>query len=117
VRGFTSTPGVGTIALALAPGDRPQAELIASIDNGVLIQGVSGLHSGVNPVSGDFSTGADGLRIRNGELAEPLREFTIGSTLQRMLLDVVEVGGDLEWLPSSAAGLSLVVADISVSGS
>ena len=116
VRGFTSTPGVGTIALSLAPGTREQAELIADIEDGVLIQGVSGLHSGVNPVSGDFSTGADGLRIRNGELAEPLREFTIGSTLQRMLLDIIEVGGDLDWLPSSAAGLSLVVGDITVSG-
>nr|XP_061840617.1 metalloprotease PmbA homolog [Nerophis lumbriciformis] len=116
VRGFTSTPSVGTIALSLVPGERGQADIIAGIDNGVLIQGVSGLHSGVNPVSGDFSTGADGLRIRNGELAEPLREFTIGSTLQRMLLDVVEVGGDIEWLPSSAAGLSLAVADITLSG-
>ena len=116
VRGYTSTPGVGTIALSLVPGERAQADIIASIDNGVLIQGVSGLHSGVNPVSGDFSTGADGLRIRNGELAEPLREFTIGSTLQRMLLDVIEVGGDIEWLPSSAAGLSLAVADITLSG-
>lgn len=117
VRGFTSTPGVGTIALSLVPGERAQEALIADIDNGVLIQGVSGLHSGVNTVSGDFSTGADGLRIRNGELAEPLREFTIGSTLQRMLLDVIEVGGDLEWLPSSAAGLSLVVGDVTLSGS
>lgn len=116
VRGYSSTPGVGTIALSLVPGERAQAEMIASIDNGVLIQGVSGLHSGVNAVSGDFSTGADGLRIRNGELAEPLREFTIGSTLQRMLLDVIEVGGDIEWLPSSAAGLSLVVGDITLSG-
>ena len=116
VRGYTSTPGVGTIALSLVPGERAQADIIAGIDNGVLIQGVAGLHSGVNPVSGDFSTGADGLRIRNGELAEPLREFTIGSTLQRMLLDVIEVGGDIEWLPSSAAGLSLVVADITLSG-
>lgn len=116
VRGYASTPGVGTIALSLVPGDRAQADIVAGIDNGVLIQGVSGLHSGVNPVSGDFSTGADGLRIRNGELAEPLREFTIGSTLQRMLLDVREVGGDIEWLPSSAAGLSLVVDDITLSG-
>ena len=81
IRGYSSTPGAGTIALALTPGEREQAEIIADIDDGVLIQGVSGLHSGVNPVSGDFSTGADGLRIRNGELAEPLREFTIGSTL------------------------------------
>ena len=59
----------------------------AAIDNGVLVQSDTGLHSGVNPVSGDFSTGAEGLRIRNGELAEPLSEFTVGSTIQRMLHD------------------------------
>ena len=53
----------------------------------------------MNPVSGDFSTGAEGLRIRGGELAEPVREFTIASTLQRMLHDVQAVGNDLEWLP------------------
>jgi PmbA protein len=77
---------------------------------------VSGLHSGVNPVSGDVSTGAEGLRIRGGEPAEPIREFTIASTLQRMLLEVREVGADLEWLPMSAAGVSLVIGDVTVSG-
>ena len=82
----------------------------------MLVQDVAGLHSGVNPVSGDFSTGAEGLRIRNGELAEPIREVTIASTLQRMLLDVAAVGGDLEWLPMNAAGVTLVIADVTVSG-
>lgn len=116
IRGFKSTPGVGCMALALAPGARSQAELIAGIDNGLLVQDVAGLHSGVNPVSGDFSTGAEGLRIRNGEVAEPLREFTIASTIQRMLLDVREVGADLEWLPMSAAGVSLVIDEVTMSG-
>jgi PmbA protein len=50
-------------------------------------------------------------------VAEPLREFTIASTLQRLLHDVTAVGADLTWLPMSAAGLTLVVADVSVSGS
>jgi len=81
------------------------------------VQEVSGLHSGVNPVSGDFSTGAEGVMIRGGELAEPIREVTIASTLQRLLHDVVEVGNDLEWLPMSAAGTTLVVADVTMSGS
>ena len=67
-------------------------------------------------MSGDFSTGADGLRIRGGALGEPLREFTIGSTLQRMLLDVVAVGGDVQWLPMDAAGVSLVIGDVTMSG-
>ena len=117
VRGFSSTPGVGVQAVSLVPGTRSQAELVADIDDGLLVQGVSGVAFGVNPVSGDFSTGAEGLRIRNGEVAEPVREVTIASTLQRMLHDVVAVGGDLEWLPMSAAGVSLVITDVTMSGS
>ena len=116
VRGYAGTPGVGCMALAVVPGSAAPGELLAGIDSGVLVQGVSGLHSGVNPVSGDFSTGAEGLRIRDGELAEPIREFTVASTLQRMLLDVVAVGNDLTWLPMTAAGVTLVVADVTVSG-
>lgn len=115
-RGFRSTPTPGVQALALVPGSRGQAELLAGIGDGLLVQEVAGLHSGVNPVSGDFSTGVAGLRIRDGELAEPVREATIASTIQRMLLDVVEVGGDLEWLPMAAAGVSLVIADVTLSG-
>jgi PmbA protein len=116
VRGYSSTPGVGCMAVSLVPGTASQAELLAQVGDGVLIADVAGLHSGVNPVSGDFSTGAEGLRIRGGELAEPVREFTIASTLQKMLHDVRAVGADLEWLPMSAAGVSLVVGDVTVSG-
>ena len=114
--GFKGAPGVGAQALALRPGQHSPEELIAGIDDGFLVQGVSGLHSGVNPISGDFSTGAEGLRIRNGALAEPLREVTIASTLQRILLDITAIGNDLVWLPMSAAGVSLVVADVMMSG-
>jgi PmbA protein len=117
VRGFKSTPAVGCMAVSLVPGDTDPAALIAGITDGVLVQEVSGLHSGVNPVSGDFSTGAEGLRIRNGEVAEPVREFTIASTLQKMLRDVQAVGNDLQFLPMNAAGVSLVVADLTISGS
>lgn len=114
--GFKSTPTSGCRAASLAPGTVPAAELLAGVADGVLVQDVSGLHSGVNPVSGDLSTGAEGLRIRNGELAEPLREFTIASTLQRLLHDVTAVGNDVTWLPMDAAGVTLVVADVSISG-
>jgi PmbA protein len=114
--GFKSTPGCGCIALSLLPGTRTQAELVSGVEHGVLIQEVSGLHSGVNPISGDFSTGASGLLIHQGELGAPVREFTIASTLQRMLKDVVEVGGDVEWLPMGAAGVSLVIRDVTMSG-
>ena len=74
------------------------------------------VHSGVNAISGDFSTGAAGLMVRGGQVAEPIREFTIASTLQRMLLDIAEVGGDIDWLPMRAAGVSLVIRDVTMSG-
>jgi PmbA protein len=114
--GFRGTPGVGCLALQLQPGTRDQTALVADITDGVLVQSVQGLHSGVNTVSGDFSVGASGLMIANGQLGGPVREFTIASTLQRMLLDVVEVGGDIDWLPMRAAGVSLVIRDITMSG-
>ncbi len=114
--GFAGTPGVGCLALALQPGTRAQDELIASVGDGLLVQSVSGLHSGVNPVSGDFSTGASGMLISGGAVGAPVRELTIASTLQRMLLDIVEVGGDVDWLPMRAAGVSVVIRDVMMSG-
>jgi PmbA protein len=115
VRGLKTTPSVDCRAITLQEGTKSQAELMAELGEGVLISSVSGLHSGVNPVSGDFSTGADGLMFRDGQLAEPVREFTIASTLQRMLSDVVAVGGDVEKLPSGIS-MSVAIGDISISG-
>jgi len=115
--GFKSTPGVGSRALALAPGTRSQEELMADAGEGLLVQSVTGMHSGANPVSGDFSVGVEGLMVRGGAPAEPVREATVASTLQRMLLDVAAVGGDLEWLPGGSAGVTLVIRDVTLSGS
>ncbi len=82
----------------------------------MFVQSVTGVHSGVNPVSGDFSVGAEGLVIRDGRLAGPVREITVASTLQRILHAVVAIGADVEWLPGIAAGQTLAVDDMQVSG-
>jgi len=115
--GFAGTPGAGCRALTLRPGELDQKEILARVGAGVYVQSVTGVHSGVNPVSGDFSVGIEGLMIRDGGLAEPVREVTVASTLQRMLLSVVHIGGDVEWLPGIAAGQTLAVADMQLSGS
>jgi predicted Zn-dependent protease len=115
--GYRSTPGAGSRALTLAPGRRSQEELVADVGEGLLVQSVTGLHSGANPVSGDFSVGVDGMMVRDGATAEPVREATIASTIPRMLLDLVAVGSDQEWLPGGAAGMTLVIADVTLSGS
>ncbi len=114
--GYKSGPGTGARALAVVPGDASPDQIVASVGEGLVVQSVSGVHSGVNPVSGDFSVGAEGVMIRDGARAEPVRELTIASTIQRMLAGVVAIGSDLERLPSSAAGVTLAISDVSLSG-
>jgi PmbA protein len=115
-RGLGSTPGVGIRALRLEPGSKSPDEILKTAGDALYVQSVSGLHSGTNPISGDFSVGAEGLLVRDGTLAEPVREVTIASTLQRMLLDVVEVGNDLTFLPGAVAGQTVLVGEMTMSG-
>ncbi len=117
VRGIRGLPSPGVQALSVDAGSGGSLEdLISGVDDGVLVFSLAGLHSGVNPVSGDFSVGVEGRTIRNGVLAEPIGECTIGSTLQRLLLDVVAVGSDRVHLPSGVSTPSLVIADAMLSG-
>jgi len=115
--GYATTPVAGCRALLLSPGSLDADEILAQVGEGFFVQSVTGVHSGVNPVSGDFSVGAEGLMIRGGVLAEPVREGTIASTLQRMLHEIVYVGRDVEWLPGLAAGQTLAVDGMVLSGS
>ena len=89
--------------LGLEPGRRPRLALLRGAarraGDGVFVTDVAGLHSGVNPVTGVFSVGASGRAIRGGELAEPLREFTIASDLVSMLGAVSAAGAEARWVP------------------
>ena len=116
VRGTRGLPSPGLHALHVAAGQGSLDELIAGTDAGLLVYTLDGLHSGVNAVSGDFSVGASGRMIRNGELAEPVSECTIASTLQRLLLDVSRVGGDVTHLPSGTSTPPLVIDNVTLSG-
>ncbi len=115
--GYATTPVAGCRALLLSPGTLGAAEILSQVGEALFVQSITGVHSGVNPVSGDFSVGAEGLMVRDGVLAEPVREVTIASTLQRMLQSVLHIGSDVEWLPGVAAGQTLAIDGIALSGS
>ena len=117
VRGSRSTPAPAAQAIAVAPGAEPQDELLRRYDGALLVQSMTGLHSGVNTVSGDFSVGVEGLLVSGGELGQPVREVTVASTLQRLLLDIAAVGADLEWLPGGDAMPTIVIGEVALSGS
>lgn len=116
--GFKSSPGVAPTNLFLASGDRDADELIGGVEDGVYVQDVMGLHSGANPVSGEFSVSFSGLAIRDGQLADPIREAAVSSTIVDILRDVRAVGSDLRFYPfgGSLGGATVLVAGMAVSG-
>ncbi|MDW3217448.1 MAG: TldD/PmbA family protein [Acidimicrobiales bacterium] len=116
LRAVRGTPGPGHRSLHAAPGDGGLDEFIAGIADGLLVASLQGLHSGVNAVSGDFSVGVEGVRIRDGALAEPIREATLAGAIPRMLLDIESVGADLETQPGGAIVPSLVLAGLTLGG-
>ena len=116
IRALQSGEHIALMRHSIAPGTGDRNTLFEEISSGIFVRGVNGLHSGVNPVSGDFSVGAYGHKIRDGALAEPFSEATIASTLQRMLLDVVAIGGDFEFLPGGSGMASIAIEDIALSG-
>jgi PmbA protein len=113
--GYKSVPGVGTTNFYLEAGSTEIDEILSRSDGGVLIQDVSGVHSGANPISGEFSVGATGVRIAGGELGEPLREMTIASTLPEMLKAVSGVGSDLRFFQSVGTP-SLLIGEMTLAG-
>ena len=116
--GHSSTPGVASSNLYLAGDETSVEEILRRAGTGLYVQDVSGVHSGVNPVSGEFSVGATGLWIRDGQLAEPVREVTVSSTILGMLKAVVALGDDRRFLPfgGSLAGATLLIEGMTVAG-
>jgi PmbA protein len=100
-RGLAGTPGTGSGNFYLEPGTQTQQQIIADIPRGLYVTEFLGF--GVNLVTGDFSRGASGLWIENGELTYPVEEITVAGNLKDMLNNVAEVGSDLEFRSSLAS--------------
>ena len=116
LRGIRGTPSPGHRSLSVLPGDGDLESFIAGIDDGLLVASLQGLHSGVNAVSGDLSVGVEGVVIRNGQLAEPIREGTLAGAIPRLLLDIAAVGADLERLPGGSLVPTLVLEGLTLGG-
>ena len=100
-RGLAGSPGIGSGNFFLQKGDRTPQQIIGNIKSGLYV--VQFLGFGVNMVTGDFSRGASGLWIENGELAYPVEEITVAGNLKDMLNNISEIGNDLEFRSSTAA--------------
>ncbi|HEY1219553.1 MAG: TldD/PmbA family protein [Bryobacteraceae bacterium] len=112
-RGLAGNAGIGHGNFFVENGVLPPERIIAGIADGFYVTELIGM--GVNIVTGDYSRGAAGLWIRNGELAFAVSEVTIAGKLQDMLMGVEEVGNDLEFRGSVAAP-TLKIGEMTVGG-
>jgi PmbA protein len=100
-RGLAGNPGIGVGNFFMQPGARQPEQIIADVKEGLYVTEFLGF--GVNMVTGDFSRGASGLWISGGELTFPVEEITVAGNLRDMLMNVTEIGSDLEFRGSVAA--------------
>jgi len=112
-RSVGENPSVGPTNLYLVPGTKTAQEIIASVRQGLYVTELIGF--GINMVTGDYSRGACGFWIENGELAYPVEEITIASTLQRMFAGIELVGNDLVFR-GRIASPTVEIADMTVAG-
>jgi len=100
-RGLAGTPGIGPGNYFLEPGPKTPKQIIADIKDGLYITEFLG--HGANLVTGDYSRGASGMWIVNGELAYPVEEITVAGNLKDMFNNISEIGNDLEFRGSTAS--------------
>ncbi|MDQ4024348.1 MAG: TldD/PmbA family protein, partial [Actinomycetota bacterium] len=116
--GFKSGPHAAPTNLAFDSTGESRAEILRNAGRALLVQDFHGVHSGTNPISGDFSVGATGRLIENGDLTQPVREVTIAAPMLDILARIVAVGTDRRWLPfgGSYGGATTLVSEMTVAG-
>jgi PmbA protein len=112
-RGLAGAAGVGPGNFYVEAGSRSELDLIAGVRQGFYVTELIG--ASANTVTGDYSSGAAGLWIENGELAYPVSEITIAGNLKQMLMNVEQIASNLEFR-SSIASPALLIGEMTISG-
>lgn len=113
-RNYQAAPGVTSTNLFVKNGKTDPKDIIKSVKNGLYLTEMFG--SGVNSVTGDFSQGASGFWIENGEITFPVQEITIAGNVLKALKNVQAVGNDLSFKLGSTASPTLLIGEMTVGG-
>jgi PmbA protein len=112
-RGVGDSPGVSPHNLYLEPGQYTPEQIIGSVRHGLYVTELIGF--GVNSVTGDYSRGASGMWIENGELSFPVEEITVAGNLKEMYMAIEMIGNDLVWR-SSVTSPTIKISEMTIAG-
>jgi PmbA protein len=117
---FKAPVGISPTNFFIQPGELSYEDMIKRMGDGLIIIDVQGLHSGANPVSGDFSLGAYGYLVEKGQIVRPVEQITVAGNFFTLLETVEEIGSDLKFGRPSPGGYvgspTLLVRHLSVAG-
>jgi PmbA protein len=116
--GFKSAPYPAPTNLAFDPTGETARDIQGRADRALLVRDLHGVHSGANPISGDFSVGATGILLERGDETQPVKEVTIAAPMLEILARIEAVGADRRWLPfgGSLGGATTFVSEMTVGG-
>ena len=97
-------------------GEKPLNNIFENVKDGAYITELSGLHAGVNSISGDFSILANGYLIENGKKAKAIEQITIAGNFYDMLLNIEDIANDLKFSLNGVGSPSIFVGKLSISG-
>lgn len=113
-RSYQGNPNTGSSNLYIKNGDTSPEDIIKSVKNGLYLDRVGG--QGMNSVSGDFSMGANGRWIENGEITHAVQEITVAGNILKVLSNVKTVGNDLSFKLGTTASPTLLIGEMTVGG-
>ncbi|HBG01107.1 MAG TPA: TldD/PmbA family protein [Firmicutes bacterium] len=117
---FKSPVGISPTNFFIEPGQTDYEELVKKLGDGIIIIDVQGLHSGANPVSGDFSLGAYGYLVEKGQIVRAVEQITVAGNFFKLLEAVEEIGCDLSFgMPSQSGHFgspSLLIRELAIAG-
>ena len=111
-----SVIGIRPSFLQVKLGKKTKEQLCEAIKDGIYITSVAGLHSGMNPLSGNFSLQASGFRIENGKITTPVNLITVAGNLYQLFKDIKEVGNDAHLTYSGVCCPSVYIKSLAISG-
>ncbi len=115
-RNYQSLPFVNSTNNYIKPGTSTPEEIVKSVKDGLYLTGLLGFGQGNNPVTGDFSLGATGFWIENGQLTYPVQEITLAGNMVNVLKNISMVGNDLHFKFGGLAAPTLLISEMTIGG-
>lgn len=113
-RSYKSGIGIAPYNFTIQPGTKSYNELVATLDEGIIITSVTGLHAGANTISGDFSVAAQGFYVKAGKVQSAVRQMTIAGNFFELLLQIEDYANDLYYGFSRVTSPSLHIGQLAV---